>query len=105
MIINIEIKTHGSVSCGPRKQGTCKQSEYAIVKAPPCVCMKNTARGEAKCCTCPQDTPECCIFHTHKHIGGVLIAILYFLVVWLGATFLSTQIATIFAHQSVRECL
>ena len=38
----------------------------------------------------PQDTPECCIFCTHKQ-GSALSVLLYFLVVWLGAIFSSTQ--------------
>jgi len=45
------------------------------------------------------------VFFIHTSIDGALIVIMYFLVVWLGATFLSGQIAAIFAHQDVSECL
>jgi len=38
-------------------------------------------------------------------IGGDLSVILYFLVVWLGVTFSSTQIAAMFAQQDASECL
>jgi len=49
--------------------------------------------------------PPSAVFFIHISIGGALTVILYFLVVWLGATFLSGQIAAIFAHQDVSECL
>ena len=52
----------------------------------------------------PRDTPECCIFHTHKH-GGALSVILYFLVVWLGAIFSSTPTTAIFGDQDISNCL
>ena len=49
---------------------------YVCIKAPPRVCMKNTARGmcretntargEAECCICLETPPECCIFQTDK---------------------------------------
>ena len=70
---------------------------YVIVKAPPCVCM--TVQGGAS-----RHSPSA-VFFIHTSIGGALIVILYFLVVWLGTTFLSGQIAAIFAHQDVSECL
>ena len=47
----------------------------------------------------PWNTPEYCIFRTHKQ-GGALSVILYFLVVWLGAIFSST-----FGDQDISKCL
>ena len=52
----------------------------------------------------PQDTPEYCIFHTHKQ-GGALSVILYFLIIWLGAIFSSTQTAVIFGDKGIGKCL
>jgi len=49
-------------------------------------------------------SPSAVVF-IHTSIGSALIVILYFLVVWLEATFLSGQIAAIVAHQDVSECL
>ena len=46
--------------------------------------------------------PPSAVFFIHTSISGTLIVILYFLVVWLEATFLSGQI---FAHQDVSKCL
>ena len=51
----------------------------------------------------PRDTPECCIFRTHKQ-GGALSVILYFLVVWLGGIFSSTQTAAIFGDKDISKC-
>ena len=51
----------------------------------------------------PQDTPRYCIFRTHKQ-GGALSVILYFLVVWLGAIFSSTQTAVIFDDKDISKC-
>ena len=52
----------------------------------------------------PRDTPEYCIFRTHKQ-GGALSVILYFLVVWLRAIFSSTQTAAIFGDKDISKCL
>ena len=64
----------------------------------------NTARGKAECCICLETPPEYCIFHTHKQ-GGALSVILYFLVIWLGAIFSSTQTAVIFVDKDISKCL
>ena len=48
--------------------------------------------------------PLSAVLFIHTSIGGALTVILYFLVIWLGATFLSGQIAAISAHQDVSEC-
>ena len=56
------------------------------------VCREaNTAQGEG-------------IFRTHKQ-GGTLSVILYFLVVWFGAIFSSTQTAAIVGDQDISKCL
>ena len=69
------------------------------------VCQEaNTALGFASCCICLKTPPECCIFHTHKH-RQCLTVILYFLVVWLGAIFSSTQTAATFSDQDISKCL
>ena len=52
----------------------------------------------------PRDTPRVLYFRTHKQ-GGALSVILYFLVVWLGAIFSSTQTATIFGDKDISKCL
>ena len=49
--------------------------------------------------------PSRVVFFVHTSIGGALSAILYFLVVWLGATFSSTQTALIFGDQDISKCL
>ena len=49
--------------------------------------------------------PMSAVFFIHTSIGSALTVILHLLVVWLGATFLSSQIAAISAHQDVSECL
>ena len=65
------------------------------------VCREaNTAQGKAECCICLETPPKCCIFRTHKQ-GGALSVILYFLDVWLGAIFSSTQTAVIFDDQDI----
>ena len=46
--------------------------------------------------------PLSAVLFIRTSISSTLIAILYFLVVWLGATFLSGQI---FSHQDISECL
>ena len=52
----------------------------------------------------PRDTPhEYCIFCIHKQ-GGALSVILYFLVVWLGAIFSSTQTTAIFGDKDISKC-
>ena len=63
----------------------------------------NISRGEAECCICLETPPEYCIFRTHKQ-GGALTVILYFLVVWLGVIFSSTQTAAIFGDQDISKC-
>ena len=69
------------------------------------VCREaNTARGKAECCIYLETPPEYCIFRTHKQ-GGALRVILYFLVVWLGVIFSSTQTAVIFSVQDNSKCL
>ena len=45
------------------------------------------------------------MFFVHTSIGGALSVILYFLVVWLGAIFSSTQTAVIFGDQDISKCL
>jgi len=45
--------------------------------------------------------PPSGVFFIHTSITGALTVILYFQVVWLGATFLSGHIAAIFAHRDV----
>jgi len=75
----------------------------AIVKAAPHVCMKNTAqRGPVL--YLPRGTSRV-QYPSYTSIGGTLSVILYFLVVLFRATFWSTQIAAIFTHQDVSECL
>ena len=54
----------------------------------------------------PQDTPHVLYFlYTQAYLGGALSVILYFLVVWLGAIFSSTQTAAIFGDQDISKCL
>ena len=64
----------------------------------------NTARGEAKCCIC-LEIPQSAVFFVHTSIGGALTVILYFLVVWLGAIFSSTQTTVTFGDQAISKCL
>ena len=82
----------------------CEEFIYVIVKALLRVCMENTAQGKAECCICLETPPECCIFRTHTQ-GGALTVTLYFLVVWLGVIFSSTQTAAIFGDQDISKCL
>ena len=49
--------------------------------------------------------PPSTVFFIHTSIGGHLTVILYFLVVWLGANFSSTQTAAIFSDQDISKCL
>ena len=49
--------------------------------------------------------PPRAVFFVHTSIGGALCVILYFLVVWLGAIFSSTQTAAIFGDQDISKCL
>ena len=69
-------------------------------------CVERLIQHEAKPCAvfASRHSPSAVLF-IHTSIGSALIVILYFLVVWVGATFLSGQIAAIFAHQDVSECL
>ena len=61
------------------------------------VCREaNTAQGEAKCCICLKTPPA------HKQ-GSALNVILYFLVVWLGEIFSSTQTAAIFSDKDISK--
>ena len=66
----------------------------------------NTAQDKAfaSCCICLETPPEYCIFHTHKQ-GGALSVILYFLIIWIGAIFSSTQTAVIFSDKDICKCL
>ena len=64
----------------------------------------NTARGEAECCIC-LETPQSAVFFIHTSIDGALTVILYFLVIWLGAIFSSTQTAAIFGDHDTSKCL
>ena len=59
-------------------------------------CVEMLMQCEVK----PSIVSECCVFCTHKQ-GGALSVILYFLVVWLGAIFSSTQTAAIFSDQDI----
>jgi len=70
------------------------------------VCVERLIQHEAKpsAVFASRHSPSA-VFYIHTSIGSALIVILYFLVVWLRATFLSGQIAAIFAHQDVSECL
>ena len=49
--------------------------------------------------------PLSAVFFVHTSIGSTLSVILYFLVVWLGAIFSSTQTAAIFGDQDISKCL
>ena len=49
--------------------------------------------------------PPSALLHVHKSIGGALSVILYFLVVWLGVIFSSTQTVVIFGYQDISKCL
>ena len=49
--------------------------------------------------------PLSAIIFMYTSIGGALSVILYFLVVWLGAIFSSTQTAMIFGDQDISKCL
>jgi len=72
---------------------------YVIVKALPCVCMENTARGgvsrdsyskrQSRVLYDSRDTHLSAIFFMHTSIGGALNDILYFLVVCLREIFCS----------------
>ena len=54
----------------------------------------------------PRDTPEYCIFRTHKQ-GGALSVILYFLVASGSERFylVATQTAAIFGDKDISKCL
>ena len=45
--------------------------------------------------------PPSVVFFLHTSLGGALTAMLYFLVIWLGVTFSSTQTAEIFGDQDI----
>ena len=49
--------------------------------------------------------PPSAVFFIHTSIGSALTVILYFLVVWLGAIFSSTQTTAIFSDQDISKCL
>ena len=49
--------------------------------------------------------PPSVVFFLHTSLGGALTAMLYFLVIWLGVTFSSTQTAEIFGDQDISKCL
>ena len=49
--------------------------------------------------------PPSAVFFIHTSIGSALSVILYFLVIWLGEIFSSTQTAVIFGDQDISKCL
>ena len=49
--------------------------------------------------------PLSAVFFVHTSIGSALSVTLYFLVIWLGVMFSSTQTATIFGDQDISKCL
>ena len=53
----------------------------------------------------PPPPPPSAVFFVHTSIGSALSVTLYFLVIWLGAMFSSTQTATIFGDQDISKCL
>ena len=64
----------------------------------------NTARGKPSAVFALRHPPSAAFF-IHSSIGSALTVILYFLVVWLGAIFSSTQTAVIFGDQDISKCL
>ena len=71
---------------------------------------KYSTRGCVECCICPHPPPpppppSSAVFFIHTSIGGAITVILYFLVIWLGAIFSSTQTTTIFGDQDISKCL
>ena len=89
MFSKLEIKHHCVCVQKIQYEGVCQEA--------------NTSRGEAEYCICLKTPPECCSFCTHKQ-GGALSVILYFLVVWLGVIFSSTQTAASFGDQDISKC-
>ena len=70
------------------------------------VCVERLIQHEAKpSAVFASRHPPSAIFFVHTSIGGALSVILYFLVVWLGAIFSSTQTAAIFSDQDISKCL
>ena len=49
--------------------------------------------------------PPSAVIFIHRSIGGALSVILYFLVIWLGAIFSSTQTAATCGDQGISKCL
>ena len=49
--------------------------------------------------------PPSAVFFVHTSIGSALSVTLYFLVVWLGAIFYSTQTTTIFSNEDISKRL
>ena len=49
--------------------------------------------------------PPVLYFHAHKQGGALSGVCSYFLVIWLGAIFSSTQITAIFSDQDISKCL
>ena len=66
--------------------------------------VESTARGKDDCCIC-LETPPSAVFFVHTSIGSSLSVILYFLVIWLGVIFSSTQTAVIVGDQDISKCL
>ena len=66
-------------------------------------CVEKLIQHEAK--DLPRDIPPSAVLFVHTNIGSALSVILYFLVVWLGVIFFSTQTATIFGDQDISKCL
>jgi len=88
---------------------------YVIVKAPPHVCMENTARGgvlrysystrRSRVLYDSRDMHPSAAFFIHTSIGSALSDILYFLVVWLGEIFCCSQATVNFGDQDISRCL
>ena len=67
--------------------------------------IQHEARPSAAFAPPPPPPPPSAVFFIHTSIGGAITIILYFLVIWLGAIFSSTQTATIFGDQDISKCL
>ena len=67
--------------------------------------LRQIQHSTSPCAVLASRHPPSAVFFIHTSVGGALTVTLYFLVVWLRATFLIGQIAAIFAHQDVSECL
>ena len=68
------------------------------------VCVKRLIQHEAKLSAVfASRHPLSTVFSVHT-CSGALSVILYFLVVWLGAIFSSTQTTAIFGDQDISKC-